>query len=137
MRAVLDTNVLVSALLFRRNASALHREWRSGHVVLLVSDRTIAELAAVLAYPKFRLPRGAPVALVAGEILPFTQRVDPRRDPRACRDPGDDEFLWVARDGRADALVTGDTDLLALGPTWSGIRVVTVANVVAELTTRA
>ena len=46
--------------------------------------------------------------------------------PRTCRDPYEDEFLWVARDGRAVMLVTGDPDLLVLRPMWAAVAIVTV-----------
>ncbi len=133
MRLVLDTNVLVSALLFRGPASRLREYWRTGDVVLLISDATLAELARVLCYPKFRLGLREAESIVASEILPFSVRVEPARAPPACRDSDDDEFLWCARDGRADALMTGDPDLLALAPAWSGVRILSVAQVVAVL----
>jgi len=46
---------------------------------------------------------------------------------RACRDPKDDKFLEVAVHGRADAIVTGDADLLALHP-FRGIAILTPAD---------
>ena len=132
-RVVLDTNVVVSALLFRGPTSGLHTIWKSGRLTLVVSDLTLAELARVLAYPKFRLTAEVMTSLVATEVLPFTERVVPTREPNACRDPGDDEFLWAARDGCAEMLVTGDPDLLALRPAWSGVRIVTVAEALDAL----
>jgi putative PIN family toxin of toxin-antitoxin system len=50
---------------------------------------------------------------------------------RACRDPRDDKFLEVAVHGRADLIVTGDTDLLALHP-FRGISILTPAEYVAQ-----
>jgi putative PIN family toxin of toxin-antitoxin system len=47
---------------------------------------------------------------------------------RACRDPKDDKFLEVALNGTADAIVTGDADLLEMHP-WRGIEVVTPADI--------
>lgn len=132
-RVVRDTNVVVNALLFRGATSGLHAIWKRGTLTLAVSDRTLAELARVLAYPKFRLTPDIVTSLLATEVLPFTERVVPGREPRACRDPNDDEFLWLARDGRAEMLVTGDPDLLELRPAWSGVRIVTVAEALAAL----
>lgn len=126
-RVVLDTNVVVSALLFRGATGGLHTIWKSGGLTLLVSDPTLAELVRVLAYPKFRLTADVITRLVVTEVLPFTERVVPTREPKACRDPSDDEFLWAARDGGAEMLVTGDPDLLPLRPAWSGVRILTVA----------
>lgn len=129
-RVVLDTNVVVSALLFRGATSALYASWKRRALTLIVSDRTLAELARVLAYPKFRLAPNTVTSLVANEVLPFSERVVPRREPPTCRDPSDDEYLWSARDARAEMLVTGDPDLLALRPAWSGVCIVTVADTI-------
>jgi predicted nucleic acid-binding protein len=52
--------------------------------------------------------------------------VDTIRVIRACRDPDDDKFLEVAVNGKADALITGDTDLLVLDP-LEGIPIITPA----------
>lgn len=123
MRLVVDTNVLVSALLFRGAVSRLRTHWTSGRVRLLMSAETETELVRVLCYPKFKLPGTVITALVASEILPFRDRVEVSAGPPVCRDPADDVFLWVARAGQADALVTGDDDLLSLGETWEGVSI--------------
>lgn len=133
MKAVLDTNVVVSALLFRGSTASLHAAWKRHTVRLLVSDVSLAELARVLAYPKFRLAPELVTALLATEIFPFADRVTPTRTPAVCRDPDDDEFLWCARDGNADCLVTGDPDLLVLGPAWAGVPIITVAEALSRL----
>lgn len=52
-----------------------------------------------------------------GEPVVTTSRIE------TCRDPKDDKFLELCVDGRADALVTGDADLLVLSP-FQGIKVV-------------
>ncbi len=133
MRGVVDTNVIVSALLFRGTTSHLHAHWRANRLVLVVTEETVAELARVLAYPKFKLAPAVVESLVATEVLPFTERIAPTRAPPACRDPDDDEFLWCARDAGADALITGDPDLLALRPSWSGVPILTVVDALVKL----
>ena len=56
VRVVLDTNVALSALVFRRSAAGRVRlAWQSGLMVPLASTHTAQELVRVLAYPKFRL----------------------------------------------------------------------------------
>ena len=117
----------------RLGAPGVDPIWRSLAVRLLVSDDSLNELVRVLTYPKFRLSAETVTSLVAREILPFSERVVSNRQPPACRDPADDEFLWCARDGCADMLVTGDPDLLALGPLWSGIPILTVAEALVQL----
>jgi putative PIN family toxin of toxin-antitoxin system len=52
--------------------------------------------------------------------------IEPSTPIRACRDPRDDKFLEVAVHGRADLIVTGDADLLALNP-FRGIAILTPA----------
>lgn len=64
--------------------------------------------------------------MAGAELVAITQRI------AACRDPTDDKFLELAVNGRADAIVTGDADLLALNP-FRGIPIVTPAIFVRSL----
>ena len=116
-RSVLDTNVLVSALLFHSGAvSWMRRAWRSGRVRPLADRRTAAELIRILAYPKFALNAGERRDLL-DDYLPFCEIVtipDPPPAIPECRDPFDRPFLELVLAGRAEALVTGDADILAL-----------------------
>ncbi len=118
IRAVFDSGVVVSALLFTRGPAArLRAAWGSGRVQALVSRETLSELVRVLAYPKFGLSGGEIEALLAA-YLPWTAPVRvPKRLPKAlprCRDEADHMFLALAAAGRAQVLVTGDGDLLDL-----------------------
>ena len=112
-RLVLDTNVLLSALLFPlRSLSWLRDAWQSELIVPLASRVTIAELLRVLQYPKFGLTTDEREDLLA-DYLPWAESVlvsDPPAVPW-CRDPKDRPFLELALAGKADALVTGDGDL--------------------------
>lgn len=116
-RVVIDTNLVLSALVFSHSRLAVLREvWRNGHICPLVSRITAAELIRVLAYPKFRLSADEQQELLA-DYLPWCETVlipDPPPVTPACRDPFDTPFLQLALAGKADALVTGDGDLLAL-----------------------
>ena len=121
LRAVLDTNVLLSALLFPKGRVTWLRDaWRSGAVRPLASRDTASELVRVLAYPKFRLAHREREDLLA-DYLPFCEAVAVGQPPTVpeCRDPADRCFLELALAGRADALVTGDGDLLELASTFS------------------
>lgn len=117
MRVVLDTNVVVSALLFRAGRVAWLREaWQKGKVVPVVTRETVEELLRVLEYPKFRLAAEDRQELL-GDFLPFAEvAASPEKPVRlpVCRDPADEIFLRAAAEGKVDALVTGDADLLVL-----------------------
>ena len=118
LRVVLDTNVLLSALVFTGGALARFRGlWESGKITPFTSKEAIKELMRVLAYQKFKLSSEAQESLLA-DYLPFAQVADvlfvvPPNLP-ICRDPLDQMFLTLAVASQADVLVTGDQDLLAL-----------------------
>jgi putative PIN family toxin of toxin-antitoxin system len=115
VRAVLDTNIAVSALLFARGRLApIRLAWQANKFVPLVSTATTEELIRVLGYAKFKLSSANREELLA-DYLPYCTTVNiPRKAPKtpACRDPWDLPFLQLAVHTRADFLVTGDKDLL-------------------------
>lgn len=118
MRVVLDTNVVVSAILFTKGRLTWLREgWSSGRFLPLIDTPCAQELLRVLAYPKFRLTQGD-IQTLLGTYLPFAEAVNTAsaRTSRLphCRDPHDQKFLILAQQGKADVLVTGDQALLAL-----------------------
>jgi putative PIN family toxin of toxin-antitoxin system len=122
---VLDTNVVISALLFGSGpAGRLRRAWQGGLVLPLANTATAQELVRVLAYPKFKLTAAEQEELLA-DYLPWTEVVQVPDPPPAvpeCRDVNDLPYLHLAAAGRADLLVTGHADLLAVaGCTASGI----------------
>ena len=116
-RIVIDTNCVVSALVFEsRHLAWLRRAWIDGTVRPLGSRATVQELIRVLAYPKFALTADERSDLLA-DYLPFIETVIvPGQMPKLPipRDLADLPFLALARHARADALLTGDGDLLAL-----------------------
>ena len=116
LRVVLDTNCIVSALLFEGRLAWLRVAWQSGRIVPLICAVTTRELLRVLAYPKFQLSLDDRADVLA-EFLPFAETVAPaKRRPRVpqVRDSHDRAFLELAIIAGADALVTGDMDLLAV-----------------------
>jgi putative PIN family toxin of toxin-antitoxin system len=120
-KVVLDTNVLVSALLFKGDESVwLVPAWEAGLLVPLVSADIVAELARILneiGARKFGLDTAAIDAIVAG-YLRFAQSmpIDPvlHASLPKCRDRDDQKFLDLAHRAGADALITGDGALLGL-----------------------
>lgn len=115
-RAVLDPNVLISALLSPSGSpAALVARWLAGEFELVVSEQLLAELRRALAYPKLRSRITDEEATAFIDLLGRTATSvgDPATSPRRSRDGGDDYLLGLA-DANAAVLVTGDLDLLAL-----------------------
>lgn len=116
-RVVIDTNLVLSALVFSQGQLApLRLAWQSGQCQPLVCKATVAELIRVLSYPKFKLSAEEQQELLA-DYLPYSTPVAlPAKLPRVpeCRDPYDLPFLHLAVVGKADALLSGDQDLLSL-----------------------
>jgi uncharacterized protein len=117
VRAVVDVNVLISAALSGRGASAeILRRGRDGAFELVISERLMAELTRALAYPKLRkrIPGEKAAAFVSWVCHDASLAEDPP-DPSPVQspDPDDDYLLALAIDRRA-FLVTGDQHLLGL-----------------------
>jgi putative PIN family toxin of toxin-antitoxin system len=134
-RWVLDTNVVLSALIGPGGTSGrLRLAWQSQRFVPLVSRPTAAKLIRVLTYPKFKLAPEEQHDLVA-DYLPWAEvfRVtDPPPRTPACRDSHDLPFLQLTLAAQADALVTGDADLLVLAPV-RGLAIITLAQAIQQL----
>ena len=116
LRVVIDTNLVLSALIFGGSTARLRLAWQSDRLIPLASKATITELIRVLAYPKFKLTKAEQEDLLA-DYLPFCDTVLlPEQLPviPECRDPFDEPFLILALVGNADYLVTSDRDLLCL-----------------------
>lgn len=114
---VVDTNVLISALLSAGGASnqAVYTILRRG--VLLSSEKAFKELESSLNREKFDSylrpeDRNDYLSLIRGGA----RFVEVDAQVEACRDPDDDKFLELAVSGGADVIVSGDDDLLVLDP---------------------
>jgi putative PIN family toxin of toxin-antitoxin system len=117
-RAVLDTNVLVSALISPGGPSAaLLLELRAGAFELVASPLLLAELDEVLGRAKFHRWVSAAEASAYVGLIRREARVEDDPPPAGAAlsaDPDDEYLIDLARDAQADALVTGDTHLLEL-----------------------
>ncbi len=115
LRVVFDSTTVVSALCFPRGQLRwLIQHWRDLACTALLSRATAAEVTRVLAYPKFGLSADVRYDFL-GDYIPFCETVEIDEPCRfICRDPRDQPFLDLAQSGKADVLVTGDLDLLAL-----------------------
>jgi putative PIN family toxin of toxin-antitoxin system len=116
VRAVLDPNVLIAAVLSPRGAPAqVLRRWLDGAFELVVSEGLLAELGRAFTYPKLRSRIGKEEAAGVLALLRSSAIFvpdPPRPEPRPP-DPGDDYLLPLAEAGNA-ILVTGDKHLLRL-----------------------
>ena len=128
MRVVVDTNVVVSALLFGASVPgrAFVRVLDRG--TILSSRSFVRELDDVLRRAKFddyvtREDRDRFLEALIRE----SELVDISETVKACRDPEDDRILELAVNGYADFVITGDADLLAMDP-FRGTRIVTPAD---------
>ncbi len=115
---MLDTNVLVSALLWTGPPHELLHAARTGTAALLTSPALIAELRDVLARPKLA-PRIAELGTTAGELMESLLSrvvvVEPATvEPVIVADPDDDHVLACALAGKARWVISGDAHLLAL-----------------------
>jgi uncharacterized protein len=117
LRVVLDTNVVLSTLLFTGGRlEALRLAWQGGRIAPLLSSATAKELFTALAYPKFKLAPTDREELLA-DYVPYCQVVLSAKKPiklPACRDPRDLPFLELAVAGKAGYLIAGNKDLLAV-----------------------
>jgi putative PIN family toxin of toxin-antitoxin system len=117
-RLVLDTNTVLALWLFRDPALArLGTLAGAGRLTLLTRGDALEELRRVLAYRQFALDATTQAALLADYRLRATRLPDAAPTPLPlppCRDPDDQKFLEIARDGAALALLTRDKALLRL-----------------------
>lgn len=114
-RVVIDTNVVVSGLLFRRIPGEFVTLWKSGQIRPLCSREIIEECLKVLAYPKFILLESEIDFILTNEILPWFEVITVKAGmPFVKADPSDDKFIWCALTGKAKAIISGDDHLSAL-----------------------
>ena len=132
MRVVLDTNVLISALLFTGISSAMVPLWQKNAITILLSRGILEEYLRVLGYPKFQLSEAEIKGLIEEELLPYVEVVNPRRRLRVVeRDPSDNKFLECAVAGKARVIISGDKDLLSIA-SYRQIRIQPPAQFLAE-----
>ena len=124
MRAVIDTNVVISGMLWSGRPRTLLQAIESGHGEIFTTEALVDELRDVLHRPKFtkylqRLQK-SPEDLVT-MYLGYAKIVEPTTVPKnAIRDVKDVKVLEAALGGEVDCIVSGDDDLLSL-KTYSGI----------------
>ena len=127
MRVVVDTNILVRALIMPHGTvGPVLLRLRQGKYTLLYAQSLLEELIDVLNRPRIRRKYNltqANIKTLVGLILLRGEAVEPEQAITVCRDPKDNKFLEVAVAGKADVIVSGDEDLLVLHP-FEGIPIV-------------
>jgi putative PIN family toxin of toxin-antitoxin system len=117
MRLVLDTNVLVSAILSPASISAKILNWGEDNGVILYSTATLTEVLSVLGRSKFsKYIDHDDIDGLSIRIKTVWLFVEILNQVQLCRDPKDDKFIDLALNGEASHLITGDSDLLVLNP---------------------
>jgi uncharacterized protein len=125
VRVLLDTNVLISAILFRGLPRSLLDRAIRGELDLVTSHALLDELERILT-DRFQVPSEL-ARLARSELEILTEVVVPDDVPAVSRDPDDDQVLAAAVAGEAEAIVTGDRDLLIL-ETHRGIAILSPAD---------
>jgi uncharacterized protein len=127
MRVVLDTNILLSALMARGTPpDRIYAYWKDGRFELLACERQLEEIRRVSRRPYFRdRLKPSEVGRLVNDIRRLAHMSEPARSVSRSPDPNDDFLLALAETASADFIVTGDkSDLLALR-THAATRIVT------------
>ena len=115
-KVVLDTNIMVFALLFKGDLSGIVDLWKNGRIIPVFSKETFSEFKSVLEYPKFSLHKQEIQMIIEQDVLPYFEIVEVSdKTENVCRDPDDDKFIACAVSASADFIVSGDKDLLDIG----------------------
>jgi len=116
MRAVIDTGVLVSALIRKRGTTGdVLRALRDGHFTAIYTTDIIVEIIDVLGRAGFRTKyhiEPDDITALVNLIRLRGELVNPARKVTVCRDPKDNKFLEAALATQTDCIVSGDGDLL-------------------------
>jgi hypothetical protein len=138
LRVVLDTNVLISGLVWRGLPGQAVQAASQSRCLLLLTDSLLQELRVTLVRPKFTQrieASGNTVSDLIAEVVQASLFVEPTLVPdNAVRDPKDRQVLACAVGGQADCIVTGDADLLTL-VSYEAIPIWTVTYFLRQLST--
>ena len=130
---VIDTNVVVSALLFGGVPVELVSQWKTGIIHPKISREILDEYVRVLAYPKFDLTEEEINFLLYHEILAHFDVVTVKsRQPIVKEDPSDDKFIRCAQAAKARIIISEDQHLLKL-KSYGKIRILTPAQFLKEM----
>jgi putative PIN family toxin of toxin-antitoxin system len=124
-RFVVDTNVLISALLFKNSVPFRAIELVEKQGIILYSEATLNELEQVLNRKKFNKYLSLEERQVfLLKFISASELVSIKETIAVCRDEKDNKFLELAVSGNANVIVTGDLDLLVLNP-FQAVEIIT------------
>jgi len=126
MNIILDTNVLISALLGKNLRERLEPIMVDPEIRLLVCTQLLDEFMEVIQRPKFEhLVSKTQITTYLDFLHPKFEHIELVSNVSLCRDKEDDFLLTLARDGKATYLITGDKDLITID-TFEQTRIVTL-----------
>ena len=132
IRVVIDTNVLISALLFRGIPGELIQLWKNKNILPLISQEILNEYLKVLTYPKFKLSEEEINYILYQEILPYFEVITVKPGPATIEaDPSDEKFIRCAESGKAKVIISGDQHLLSL-KSFKQIKILTPSQFLEE-----
>lgn len=116
IRTVIDTNVFISAVLFKSEASKLVSFWKKRKIIFLISKDVFKEYIKVLTYPKFQLNEEEIKYILEEELLPYAEtiKITSKINNIVEKDPTDNKFISLAVDGDAEYIISGDKHLLEI-----------------------
>ncbi|XHH08617.1 MAG: putative toxin-antitoxin system toxin component, PIN family [Candidatus Bathyarchaeia archaeon] len=132
IKAVLDTNVLISAIISDGKSRELLKKGITNQFQIVTSDLILKELAKVLCRPKFKTSQAEIDRIIIGfrrtaEVVGVKSKLEVVKE-----DPKDDMVIETALDGKVQLIVTGDNHLLALN-NYGAIKIVTIEEMLAYL----
>ena len=131
MRVVIDTNVLVSAVLGGRLGIIIDG-WQAKKFTLIVSEAIVREYLDVISRPKFKIP-AQEIEAITDYLLKTAEFVTPLEEVKAIEaDPSDNKFLEAALQGTAKYVVSGDEHLLEL-KIFRDISIITAREFIEQL----
>mgnify|MGYP001570468934 FL=1 len=131
MKVIFDSNVLISAFLWSGRSSEIKPILRDGSIEICFSEETLSELIEVISRPKFENQiqnKRLSIPKILKELINPNARFFeiPKNTLNILeKDPTDDQFLYLAREAKAEYIVSGDKVLLELKK-YKGARIVSV-----------
>ncbi|MBI5122628.1 putative toxin-antitoxin system toxin component, PIN family [Candidatus Roizmanbacteria bacterium] len=111
LRVVVDTNVLISGLVWQGNPGKVIKLWQEDKFTLFISPYILAELVNFLDRVNASQKEKE---IIINQFKTKSIRMIPPKKVKVCRDPKDNEILDLCLTSRADYLISGDKDLLIL-----------------------